>query len=208
MHAIGDLANREALDAFEATQDVWRPLGLRHRIEHAQLLADEDVARFAELGVAASVQFTHAVSDRDLADRFWAGESHRAYRWRALWDAGTLVANGSDAPIEELDPWAGVAAGVRKTWDDREPWHPEEAVTLDEALLATCVNPTFSRATNVAAGGSSPASQPTSSCSTATRTRSSPTHSATCRSSQRWSTAGGFTTRRRGSSYLGTASSL
>ena len=143
VHAIGDLANREALDAFEATQDVWRPLGLRHRIEHAQLLADEDVPRFAQLGVAASVQFTHAVSDRDLADRFWAGESHRAYRWRALWDAGTLVANGSDAPIEELDPWAGVAAGVRKTWDDREPWHPEEAVTLDEALLATCVNPTF-----------------------------------------------------------------
>jgi len=143
VHAIGDLANREALDAFEATQDVWRPLGLRHRIEHAQLLADEDVPRFAELGVAASVQFTHAVSDRDLAERFWAGESHRAYRWRALWDAGTLVANGSDAPIEELDPWAGVAAGVRKTWDNREPWHPEEAVTLDEALLATCVNPTF-----------------------------------------------------------------
>ena len=80
VHAIGDLANREALDAFEATQDVWRPLGLRHRIEHAQLLADEDVPRFAQLGVAASVQFTHAVSDRDLADRFWAGESHRAYR--------------------------------------------------------------------------------------------------------------------------------
>jgi predicted amidohydrolase YtcJ len=143
VHAIGDLANREALDAFEATQDVWRPLGLRHRIEHAQLLADEDVPRFAQLGVAASVQFTHAVSDRDLAERFWAGESHRAYRWRGLWDAGTLVANGSDAPIEELDPWAGVAAGVRKTWDDREPWHPDESVTLDEALLATCVNPTF-----------------------------------------------------------------
>ena len=99
--------------------------------------------RFAQLGVAASVQFTHAVSDRDLADRFWGRESHRAYRWRALWDAGTLIANGSDAPIEELDPWAGVAAGVRKTWDDREPWHPEEAVTLDEALLATCVNPAF-----------------------------------------------------------------
>jgi predicted amidohydrolase YtcJ len=143
VHAIGDLANREALDAFEATQDDWRPLGLRHRIEHAQLLADDDVPRFAQLGVAASVQFTHAVSDRDLADRFWGRESHRAYRWRALWDAGTLVANGSDAPIEELDPWAGVAAGVRKTWDDREPWHPEQAVTLDEALLATCVNPAF-----------------------------------------------------------------
>ncbi len=58
VHAIGDLANREALDAFEATQDVWRPLGLRHRIEHAQLLADEDLPRFAALGVAASIQLT------------------------------------------------------------------------------------------------------------------------------------------------------
>ena len=69
VHAIGDLANRRALDAFEETQDEWRPRGLRQRIEHAQLLAPEDVGRFAELGIAASVQFSHAPSDRDLADR-------------------------------------------------------------------------------------------------------------------------------------------
>jgi predicted amidohydrolase YtcJ len=143
VHAIGDLANREALDAFEATQDVWRPLGLRHRIEHAQLLADEDVARFGRLGVAASVQFTHATSDRDLADQFWSEDAARAYRFRALWDAGALVANGSDAPVEELDPWLGVAAGVRRTWDERPAWHAEHAVTLDEALRATCVNPAW-----------------------------------------------------------------
>jgi hypothetical protein len=143
VHAIGDLANREALDAFEATQDAWRPLGLRPRIEHAQLLADEDVARFGKLGVAASVQFTHATSDRDLAERFWGDDAARAYRFRELLDTGALVANGSDAPIEELDPWVGVCAGVRRTWDERPAWHPEHAVTLDEALQATCVNPAW-----------------------------------------------------------------
>src|SRR5436309_15112496 len=77
VHAIGDLANRDALDAFEETRDEWAPLGLRQRIEHAQLLAPEDVSRFAELGVAASVQFSHAPSDRDLADPFWEGNTAR-----------------------------------------------------------------------------------------------------------------------------------
>jgi predicted amidohydrolase YtcJ len=143
VHAIGDLANREALDAFEATQDAWRPLGLRPRIEHAQLLADEDVVRFGKLGVAASVQFTHATSDRDLAERFWGDDAARAYRFRELLDTDALVANGSDAPIEELDPWVGVCAGVRRTWDERPAWHPEHAVTLDEALQTTCVNPAW-----------------------------------------------------------------
>src|SRR6185437_14595272 len=112
VHAIGDLANREALDAFEETRASWQPLGLRHRIEHAQLLAPEDLSRFAELGIAASVQFSHAPSDRDLADRFWGGKTDGAYAYRSLWDSGALLANGSDAPIEELDPWAGVRTGV------------------------------------------------------------------------------------------------
>src|ERR671935_170083 len=137
VHAIGDLANREALDAFEATRDAWAPAGLRPRIEHAQLLTPEDVPRFARLGVAASVQFSHAPSDRQLAERFWAGKTDRAYAYRSLWDAGTLVANGSDAPIEELDPWAGVVAAVSRDW------HPEQRLTLDEALLATTVNPAW-----------------------------------------------------------------
>jgi predicted amidohydrolase YtcJ len=143
VHAIGDLANQEALDAFEATQDAWRPLGLRHRIEHAQLLRHEDVRRFAELGIVASVQFTHATSDRDLAERFWPDATNRAYMFRSLWDAGALVANGSDAPIEELDPWLGVCAGVRRTWDERDAWHPEQALTLEQALIATCVTPAW-----------------------------------------------------------------
>ena len=143
VHAIGDLANREALDAFEETRDAWAPLGLRQRIEHAQLLAREDLARFAELGVAASVQFSHAPSDRDLADRYWAGKTDSAYAYRSLWDSGAVVANGSDAPIEELDPWAGIVAGVLRTIDDRPAWHPEQALGVEEAIAATCVTPAW-----------------------------------------------------------------
>jgi predicted amidohydrolase YtcJ len=143
VHAIGDLANRQALDAFEETREIWQTLGLRQRIEHAQLLATEDVGRFAELGVAASVQFSHAPSDRDIADRYWAGKTDGAYAYRSLWDSGAVVANGSDAPIEELDPLAGVRAGVLRTLDDREPWHPEQALTVEQAFEATCVTPAW-----------------------------------------------------------------
>ena len=143
VHAIGDLANRRALDAFEETQDEWRPRGLRQRIEHAQLLAPEDVGRFAELGVAASVQFSHAASDRDLADAFWDGKTGGAYAFRSLVDSGALVANGSDAPVEELDPLFGIRAGVTRTLDDRDAWHPEQAVTVEQALHATCVAPAW-----------------------------------------------------------------
>jgi predicted amidohydrolase YtcJ len=141
VHAIGDLANRNALDAFERTQDAWR--GLRPRIEHAQCLAPEDLPRFAKLGVAVSAQFSHAPSDRDLADRFWADKTGGAYAFRSLIDSGAVVANGSDAPIEELDPWAGICAGVLRTIDDRPAWHPEQAVTLEQAIAATCVTPAW-----------------------------------------------------------------
>ena len=143
VHAIGDRANRDALDAFEETRDVWAPLGLRQRIEHAQLLAPEDIGRFAELGVAASVQFSHATSDRDAADRFWAGKTGGAYAYRSLLDSGAVVANGSDAPVEELDPLAGLVAGVLRTVDDRPAWHPEQALGIEAALAATCVTPAW-----------------------------------------------------------------
>jgi predicted amidohydrolase YtcJ len=143
VHAIGDLANREALDAFEETRDEWAPLGLRQRIEHAQLLTEEDVPRFGELGVAASVQFSHAPSDRDIADRIWAGNTHRAYAYRSLTVNGALLANGSDAPIEELDPLAGIRAGVLRTLDEREAWHPEQSVGVEQALEATILAPAW-----------------------------------------------------------------
>jgi predicted amidohydrolase YtcJ len=137
VHAIGDQANRDALDAFAETRDEWASRGLRPRIEHAQLLTWEDVSRFAEIGVAASVQFSHAPSDRDLADRYWAGMTDRAYAFRSLWEAGAVVANGSDAPIEDLDPLAGIRAGVLRDW------HPEQRLSVEHALEATTVTPAW-----------------------------------------------------------------
>ena len=143
VHAIGDRANREALDAFEETRDEWEPLGLRHRVEHAQCLAPEDLPRFAELGVACSVQFSHAPSDRDLADRFWAERVEGSYAYRSLRESGAVLANGSDAPIEELDPLAGIRAAVLRTIDERPGWRMEEALTVEEALHATTVAPAW-----------------------------------------------------------------
>jgi hypothetical protein len=143
VHAIGDRANREALDAFEATKDDWQPRGLRPRIEHAQCLAPADLPRFAELGVACSVQFSHAPSDRDLAERFWPDLLDGAYAFRSLLESGAVVANGSDAPIEELDPLAGIRAGVTRTIDEREGWRMQEALTVEQALHATTVAPAW-----------------------------------------------------------------
>jgi hypothetical protein len=143
VHAIGDRANREALDAFEATRDVWAPLGLRHRIEHAQCLDPVDLPRFAQLGVACSVQFSHAPSDRDLAERFWGDRLEGTYAFRSLVESGAVVANGSDAPVEELDPLAGIAAGVLRTIDERPAWRPEETLTVEQALHASTVAPAW-----------------------------------------------------------------
>ncbi|MGI8780732.1 MAG: amidohydrolase, partial [Solirubrobacteraceae bacterium] len=136
VHAIGDLANREALDAFAATEGVWRPARLRHRIEHAQCVHPDDVPRFARLGLAASVQFTHATSDRDVADRLWGERAVHAYPYRSLREAGVRLAGGSDAPIEALDPLAGVRAAVLRTADERPAWRPEQAIGLQDALAS------------------------------------------------------------------------
>jgi predicted amidohydrolase YtcJ len=137
VHAIGDAANKAALDAFERSGDMWRPLGLRQRIEHAQCLAVEDVARFAEVGIAVSLQFTHAPSDEQLAKRFWPDRLEGTYSFRSLLDSGALLANGSDAPVEELEPWAGVIAAVLDHWRD------DQRLTLDQALHAVCVAPAW-----------------------------------------------------------------
>jgi predicted amidohydrolase YtcJ len=89
------------------------------------------------------VQFSHAPSDRDLADRLWAGMTDRAYAYGGLLRAGARLVNGSDAPVEELDPLAGLCAGVRRTLDDRPPWHPEHAVTVEDALRSMTVEPAW-----------------------------------------------------------------
>ena len=134
VHAIGDRANREALDAFAATEAIWRPLGLRHRIEHAQCVHADDLPRFAQLGITASVQYSHATSDQDLVERIWGARGAHSYPYRSLLDAGTRLAAGSDAPVEPLDPVAGLRAAVYRTIGDRPPWRPEQAIELTAAL--------------------------------------------------------------------------
>jgi len=130
VHAIGDSANSLALDAFEA-------VGCTGSIEHAQLLTEADVARFARLGVTASVQPEHALDDRDVADRYWAGRTDRAFRLADLLAAGVTLALGSDAPVAPLDPWLAIAAAVGRTRGDRAAWHPDQAISRQAALAAS-----------------------------------------------------------------------
>ncbi|NIL85828.1 hypothetical protein RhoFasGS6_03226 [Rhodococcus fascians] len=129
VHAIGDRANGVALDAFARA-------GCGGRIEHAQQLVPEDIARFAALGVAASVQPQHAMADRDIAENLWAGRRSVAYGYGSLHRSGATLLFGSDAPVSPPEPLAGVAAAVFRTDDDRPPWHAEESVPLDAALQA------------------------------------------------------------------------
>lgn len=130
IHAIGDVANSSALDAFAAT-------GAWGTIEHAQLVAHADIPRFARLGVGASVQPEHAVDDRDLTDSIWAAQTALPYPLRALADTGANLLFGSDAPVSPLDPWAAMAGAVFRTRDGRAPWRPEQGVDAKTALAAS-----------------------------------------------------------------------
>ncbi|MCD2170021.1 amidohydrolase family protein [Microbacterium sp. JC 701] len=130
IHAIGDLANAHALDAYARTGAVGT-------IEHAQLVAHADIPRFARLGVAASVQPEHALDDRDMTDAIWAEQSAQPYPLRALADSGANLRFGSDAPVAPLDPWAAMASAVFRTRDGREAWQPHQRVDIDTAIAAS-----------------------------------------------------------------------
>jgi predicted amidohydrolase YtcJ len=132
VHAIGDLANREALDAFEAVPGAIRP-----RIEHAQCLHPADIPRFAQLGVTASIQPSMAVTDAPVAERLWADRLEGAYAYRSLHAAGARLALGSDAPVEEMDPLQGLRDAVLRQW------HELEALDLQPALEALTVTPAW-----------------------------------------------------------------
>lgn len=129
-HAIGDAAVTQALDAYAAT-------GAGGSIEHAQLIREEDVPRLAELGLRASVQPAHLLDDRDATEAVWPGRGGRCFALRAMLDAGVEVVMGSDAPVSPLDPWLAIAAAVHRSADDRDAWHPEQAITAREALAAS-----------------------------------------------------------------------
>ena len=134
IHAIGDRAVHLALDAIEPTRRTHP--ALRQKIEHVQLVRADDLGRFAGLGVVASMQPIHATSDRDLADRYWGPERvTRAYPWRTFAGSGVVLAFGSDAPVEPIDPLVGIHAAVaRRRPGDSDAWTPAQRLTLDEAL--------------------------------------------------------------------------
>jgi len=150
IHAIGDAANRAALDAIAAARSELRrrgitPPALPDRIEHAQHLDAADVGRFGRLGVVASMQPIHATADREMAERLLGPErAALSYAWRPIAAGGADLAFGSDAPVETLDPWAGIHAAVTRQGQDGAPhggWHPELSLTLQAALEAYTVGP-------------------------------------------------------------------
>ncbi len=133
VHAIGDRANSEVLDAYEKVRAKYP--GANLRIEHAQVLCQADVKRFATLGIVASMQPIHAVSDMDVASRYWGERCKHAYAWRDLLEAGTILAFGSDAPIEDPDPLKGIHAAVtRARPGEKLSWYPEQCLSIGEAI--------------------------------------------------------------------------
>jgi predicted amidohydrolase YtcJ len=147
IHALGDRANRIVLDELEAAAGTEPDPGLRHRIEHVQVLHPDDVGRLADLGVIASMQPIHAVQDAPMADRYWGDRCRAAYAWQSLLDAGTVLAFGSDSPVEDLNPFLGIQAAVTRTcpdgYCDTDGWYPEQAVSVEEAVKAYTVGAAY-----------------------------------------------------------------
>lgn len=146
-HAIGDAANHATLDAYQAAIEASPGSDLRLRIEHAQVLMADDIPRLARLKVIASMQPTHATSDMPWAEqRIGSARLEGAYAWRKVLDAGALIVAGSDFPVEETAPKFGLYAAVTRQDPDGKPeggWHPDQRMTLDEAVFAFTAAPAY-----------------------------------------------------------------
>ena len=142
IHAIGDRAVRSALDALEAVRERLAAVSLPPRLEHVQLLDPKDGPRFGALGVAASMQPIHCVSDIPLAERWWGSRRERSYPWRSLLESGARLAFGSDAPVEPPSAALGLAAALtRRAPGSARAYVPEQAIDLDAALTAYTETP-------------------------------------------------------------------
>ena len=135
-HAIGDAANRAVLGALEATKEQWQAKGLRPRLEHVQHLHPDDVARAAQLGVVVSMQPIHLTFDVKRIGELLTDRQNGAYRTKALLDAGTVLAFGSDTPVAHPDVIAGLRAACLREAVDGSRLNPDEALSVDEALAA------------------------------------------------------------------------
>ena len=160
VHAIGDAGNRLVLDTLETLLTKEQRHALRPRIEHAQVIALDDIKRFARLEVIASIQPTHATSDMNMAeDRLGPKRIQGAYAWRKLIDAGVRLAGGSDFPVELPNPFYGLYAAVtRQDRDGRPPggWYPQEKLTREEALRLFTIDAAYAAHMEHATGSLEP----------------------------------------------------
>jgi predicted amidohydrolase YtcJ len=150
VHAIGDRANHEVLNAYEQLRSYEKENdlpALRHRIEHVQVLHPDDIPRLGKLNIIASMQPIHATSDMLMADAFWGERSHYAYAMRTQLDHGARLALGSDAPVESPNPFWGIYAAVTRRRADGSPsaegWYPEQRLTMAEALEGYTLGPAY-----------------------------------------------------------------
>ncbi|NBB92764.1 MAG: amidohydrolase family protein [Gammaproteobacteria bacterium] len=137
IHAIGDAANRQVVDALASGQETHAEAPGRHRIEHVQIIHPDDIPRLADHHIIASMQPIHATSDMRWAeDRLGADRLEGAYAWKTMLEHGSLLALGSDFPVEPVNPWLGIHAAVTRQRDGLPPggWRPQEALTLEQAL--------------------------------------------------------------------------
>jgi predicted amidohydrolase YtcJ len=138
IHAIGDAGNHQILDAYAQLIDQYKNVGLRHRIEHAQVVTPEDIPRFKQLGIIPSMQPTHATSDQNMAEqRIGPVRIKGAYAWRTFLDQGSKIACGSDFPIESPNPFEGLHAAVTRQNNAGVPlggWYKNQAMSLTEAF--------------------------------------------------------------------------
>ena len=150
VHAIGDRANHEVLNAYQQLRAYEKEKGLphlRHRIEHVQVLHPDDATRLAQLDVIASMQPIHATSDMLMADHYWGGRAALSYAWRTQLEAGAHLTFGSDAPVESPNPFWGLYAAVTRRRADGSPskegWRPEQRLSVQEALQGFTVGAAY-----------------------------------------------------------------
>lgn len=138
IHAIGDNGNRTILNAFENVRNAYGDKGLRHRIEHSQIVNMDDIPRFKELDIIASMQPVHATSDMNMAeDRVGPVRILGGYAWRTFLDQGTVIAAGSDFPVELSNPFHGLYSAVTRQDHQGMPeggWYPNQRISREEAL--------------------------------------------------------------------------
>jgi predicted amidohydrolase YtcJ len=159
-HAIGDRGNRVALDAYEAALKAVPTVDHRFRIEHVQVLDHADLPRFAQLGVIPSMQAVHQASDMYWAPtRLGYARTFGAYAWRSLLNTGVIIPNGSDFPVERVNPLFSFHAAVSRQDDNSWPpggWFPEQKMTREEALKSMTIWPAYAAFQEQTMGSLSP----------------------------------------------------